>query len=68
MRHDAYMKKRKREEKRRLKAQRTYERLRRSSSKEYGDDPLEQAGKEAYGYVDLVNKPSHYNQSGIECI
>ena len=68
MRHEAYMKKRKREEKRRMKIQRTYEKLRRSSSKEYGDDPLEQAGKEAYGYVDLVNKPSHYNQSGIECI
>ena len=56
------------EEKRRLKAQRAYEKAKRSSSKECGDDPLEQAGKEAYGYVDMVNSPSHYNQSGIECI
>lgn len=31
-------------------------------------DALEQAGKEAYGNVDMVNSPSHYNQSGIECI
>tara|TARA_R110002050_G_scaffold128473_1_gene249691 strand:- start:105 stop:398 length:294 start_codon:yes stop_codon:yes gene_type:complete len=28
----------------------------------------EQAGKEAYGSVDMVNNPPHYNQSGIECI
>ncbi len=30
----------------------------------------EQAGKEAYGnvYVDMVNSPPHYNQTGIECI
>jgi hypothetical protein len=28
----------------------------------------EQAGKEAYGNVDMVNNPPHYNQTGIECI
>ena len=77
-RHEEYMRRRKREEKRRLKAQRVYEKAKRSSSKECGDerrrqadaqsDALEQAGKEAYGYVDMVNSPSHYNQSGIECI
>lgn len=67
-RHEEYMRRRKREEKRRQKAQRAYEKAKRSSSKECGDDPLEQAGKEAYGYVDMVNSPSHYNQSGIECI
>lgn len=32
------------------------------------DEEYEQAGKEAYGNVDMVNKPSHYNQAGIECI
>ena len=26
----------------------------------------EQAGKEAYGNVDMVNSPPHYNQTGIE--
>jgi hypothetical protein len=31
-------------------------------------DVLEQAGKEAYGNVDMVNSPPHYNQTGIECI
>ena len=31
-------------------------------------EELEQAGKEAYANVDMVNSPSHYNQSGIECI
>jgi len=29
---------------------------------------VEQAGKEAYGNVDMVNSPPHYNQTGIECI
>ena len=29
---------------------------------------LEQAGKEAYGNVDMVNSPPHYNQAGVECI
>jgi len=29
---------------------------------------LEQAGKEAYGGIDLVNSPPHYNQAGVECI
>lgn len=29
---------------------------------------LEQAGKEAYGNVDMVNSPPHYNQTGIECV
>ena len=28
----------------------------------------EQAGKEAYGNVDMVNSPPHYNQTGVECI
>ncbi len=28
----------------------------------------EKAGKEAYGNVDMVNSPPHYNQTGIECI
>jgi len=32
------------------------------------EEETEQAGKEAYGDVDMVNSPSHYNQSGIECI
>lgn len=31
-------------------------------------DALECAGKEAYGNVDMVNSPPHYNQTGIECI
>jgi len=36
--------------------------------KQMMEDEDEQAGKEAYGDVDMVNNPSHYNQSGIECI
>jgi len=28
----------------------------------------EQAGKEAYSGYDMVDKPFHYNQAGIECI
>lgn len=32
------------------------------------DEEYERAGKEAYGNVDMVNKPPHYNQAGIECI
>ena len=28
----------------------------------------EQAGKVAWGNVDMVNSPPHYNQTGIECI
>jgi len=31
-------------------------------------EQLENAGKEAYGGVDLVNNPPHYNQAGIECV
>ena len=31
-------------------------------------DALEHAGKIAWGNVDMVNSPPHYNQSGIECI
>ena len=31
-------------------------------------DALEQAGKEAYGNVDMVNNRPLYNQTGIECI
>ena len=29
---------------------------------------LEQAGKEAYGNLDMVNSPPHYNKAGVECI
>ena len=32
------------------------------------EEEQERAGKEAYGGVDVVNSPSHYNQAGIECI
>lgn len=32
------------------------------------EDENEQAGKEAYGGLDIVNKPPHYNQTGVECI
>lgn len=28
----------------------------------------EQAAKEAYAGVDMVNRPPHYNKSGVECI
>lgn len=28
----------------------------------------ERAGKEAYGNVDMVNSPPHYNKAGVECI
>ena len=28
----------------------------------------ERAGKEAYGNLDVVNSPAHYNQAGVECI
>ena len=31
-------------------------------------EEMEQAGKMAYGGVDLVNSPPHYNQTGIECV
>ena len=31
-------------------------------------DENEQAGKEAYGNVDMVNSPPHYNKAGVECI
>ena len=77
-RHEKYMQRRKREEKRRQRARRVYEKTKRSSSKGSGgrpkplgeilEDVLEKAGKQAYGNVDMVNSPSHYNQSGIECI
>jgi len=36
--------------------------------KQMMEDEAEQAGKEAYGSVDMVNSPPHYNQTGIECI
>ena len=29
---------------------------------------LETAGKEAYGNVDMINNPPHYNGGSIECI
>ena len=32
------------------------------------EDENEQAGKEAYGDLDIVNNPPHYNQAGVECI
>lgn len=28
----------------------------------------ERAAKEAYGNVDMVNSPPHYNKAGVECI
>lgn len=31
-------------------------------------EEAEKAGKEAWGNVDMVNSPPHYNQTGIECI
>ena len=31
-------------------------------------EEIEQRGKEAYGNVDMVNNPPHYNQAGIECL
>ena len=31
-------------------------------------DLFEQAGKEAYGNVNMVDNPPHYNQAGIECL
>jgi len=31
-------------------------------------EEAEKASKEAYGNVDMVNSPPHYNQTGIECI
>ena len=31
-------------------------------------EELELAGKEAYGNLDMVNSPPHYNQAGVECI
>ena len=31
-------------------------------------EEAEQAGKMAWGNVDMVNSPPHYNQTGIECI
>ena len=32
------------------------------------EEEQERAGKEAYGNLDVVNSPAHYNQTGIECI
>ena len=31
-------------------------------------EEAEAAGKRAWGNVDMVNSPPHYNQTGIECI
>ena len=31
-------------------------------------EEAEQTGKVAWGNVDMVNSPPHYNQTGIECI
>ena len=32
------------------------------------EEEQERAGKEAYGNLDVVNNPAHYNQAGVECI
>ena len=32
------------------------------------EEELERIGKEAYGNVDMVNSPPHYNKAGVECI
>jgi len=32
------------------------------------EEEKERAGKEAYGNLDVVNNPAHYNQAGIECL
>ena len=32
------------------------------------EEEQERAGKEAYGNLDVVNSPAHYNQAGVECI
>ena len=32
------------------------------------EEEQECAGKEAYGNLDVVNNPAHYNQAGVECI
>lgn len=68
MRHEEYMRRRARAEKRRERAERIYGRLTMNLTNESGDDEVEQAGKEAYGNVEMVKRPSHYNQNGIECI
>ena len=31
-------------------------------------EEIEQQNKEIYGNVDMVNKPPHSNQAGIECL
>ena len=31
-------------------------------------EETEQAGKEAYANVNMVDNPPHYNQAGIECL
>lgn len=74
MRHEDYMKKKMREEKLREKSQRLYEKLMKSSTKGSGDDPYEdvlisvdQFNNKAQKH-EAVNRPSHYNQNGIECI
>ena len=32
------------------------------------EEEAERAGKEAYGGVDMVNEPPHYNKGDIQCI
>ena len=32
------------------------------------EEEQERVGKEAYGNLDVVNNPAHYNQAGVECI
>jgi len=39
-----------------------------ANSRPSKEDENEQAGKEAYGDLDIVNNPPHYNQADIECI
>jgi len=80
MRHEDFMKKKAKEQKRKQKAQALYKKLKMSSTRVSGDDQErweqaslqsdanEQSGKEAYGNVEMVSRPPHYSQSGIECI
>lgn len=42
--------------------------MRHEAYMKYMEDDNEQAGKMAYGGVDMVNSPPHYNNAGIECI
>lgn len=39
-----------------------------ANSRPSKEDENEQAGKMAYGGVDVVNNPPHYTKAGIQCI